>query len=48
MDLSPQSAPNPIEVETGPRADPGHAADLAYQMVTIAAMLWLLGSLWVF
>jgi hypothetical protein len=48
MQTSPQavsnSVPRPSDVPNGART----RADLIYQVVTIAAVLLLLGSLWVF
>jgi hypothetical protein len=48
MQLSPQSAPIPLELNAGRKEGSRQRADLVYQTVTIAAMLLLLGSLWVF
>jgi len=48
MQLFPHSAPIPLEMNADRKDSSRQRADLAYQMVTVAAMLLLLGSLWVF
>jgi hypothetical protein len=48
MQLSPQSAPIPLEANADRKVGFRQRADVAYQMVTIAAMLLLLGTLCAF
>ena len=48
MQLSPQSAPIPLEANADRTDGVGSQADFVYQAVTVVAMLLLLGSLWVF
>lgn len=50
MQHSPEYSCNslPSSSASGPQNAPGKAATMVYQGVTIAAMLLLLGSLWVF
>jgi hypothetical protein len=48
MQLSPQPAPIPLELNADRREGSGQRADVVYQTVTIAAMLLLLGTLWIF
>ena len=48
MPSSPQSAPTRLQVNGDQSPRSGQASDIVYQTITIAAMLLLLGSLWVF
>lgn len=48
MQLSPHSAPIPLELNADRKEGSHKRADFAYQMVTIAAMLLLLGTLCAF
>jgi hypothetical protein len=48
MSFTPQSAPSRLHVQGDRMESSGRVADIVYQTVTIAAMLLLLGSLWVF
>jgi hypothetical protein len=48
MQLSPQIASSLLPVQTNRMDNSNQPADLVYQTVTIAAMLLLLGSLWLF
>lgn len=48
MQLSPQSAPIPLELNADRKEGSRQPADVAYQMVTIVAMLLLLGTLCAF
>jgi hypothetical protein len=48
MRRSPEFSSNALESPAGEPELPLRAATLLYQGVTIAAMLLLLGSLWVF
>jgi len=48
MQLSPQIASTPFEAPGGADADPRRTEDRAYQLVTVAAILLVLGSLWLF
>jgi len=48
MHPSPQSASTDLPMKDNRAESSGRAADVVYQTVTIAAMLLLLGSLWVF
>ena len=48
MQSSPQTASTSLPVQASRADHSGQPADLVYQTVTIAAMLLLLGSLWVF
>lgn len=48
MQLSPQSAPIPLELNADGKEGSRQRGDIAYQMVTIAAMLLLLGTLCAF
>jgi hypothetical protein len=45
---SPQTASATLPAPAGSSAASRRADDLAYQAVTVAAILLLLGSLWVF
>ncbi len=48
MPNSPELTSNPITSFEGGAPKPAHAATIVYQCVTVAAMLILLGTLWVF
>ena len=48
MQSSPQSASTSLPVQANRINQSSQPADLVYQTVTIAAMLLILGSLWVF
>jgi hypothetical protein len=48
MQPSPEFSSNSVPSSTGSFERPVQAANLVYQCVTVAAMLLLLGSLWVF
>ena len=48
MQPSPEFSSNSVSSSAGSLGSPDKAANLAYQGVTIAAMLLLLCSLWVF
>jgi hypothetical protein len=48
MQTSSQSACPQVSDRPPDRALPNRSEELAYQVVTIAAILLLLGSLWVF
>jgi hypothetical protein len=48
MQTSPQAASISMPAFTGGRAHSLHPEDLAYQAMTVAAVLLVLGSLWVF
>jgi len=48
MHSLPQSASNSLPSLQGKSSRSRRAEDLAYQSLTVAAMLLLLGSLWVF
>ena len=48
MQSSPQIASSPLPVQVSRMDHTRQPADLVYQTVTIAAMLLLLGSLWLF
>lgn len=48
MQCSPQSASDPLAPLSEPMGHSRQPAELIYQSVTVAAMLLLLGSLWVF
>jgi hypothetical protein len=48
MHSSPYTASTSLPVQASRRDHPSQPADFVYQTVTIAAMLLLLGSLWVF
>jgi hypothetical protein len=48
MQSSPQAVSTSVQTQ-GSNSAPAHSrADLMYQLVTVAAVLLLLGSLWVF
>ena len=48
MQSSPQSASTSLPVQASRMDRSSQPADIVYQTVTIAAMLLLLGSLWLF
>ena len=48
MQTSPQSACNPLPAASETATPSRRSEDLIYQAVTIAAILMLLGSIWVF
>ncbi|MDR3726300.1 MAG: hypothetical protein P4K86_04570 [Terracidiphilus sp.] len=48
MQLSPQSAPTPLQVNGDQSEGSSRRADFVYQTVTVVAMLLLLCSLWIF
>jgi hypothetical protein len=48
MSSSPESASTRLQSNADRMEGSGQRADLVYQTVTIAAMLLLLGSLWLF
>jgi hypothetical protein len=48
MEHSPEYSVKPLPCSADGPTKPGKSATLVYQCVTIAAMLLLLGSLWVF
>jgi hypothetical protein len=48
MQSSPQTVSTSVRTHDGARTEARSRADLIYQAVTIAAVLLLLGSLWVF
>ncbi len=48
MEHSPEYPIKSLPSSTDGLSKPSKAATLVYQCVTVAAMLWLLGSLWVF
>jgi hypothetical protein len=48
MQPSPKTASNPVPAPTASPTQSSTADDLTYQVVTIAAALLLLGSLWAF
>lgn len=48
MERSPEYPFKSSPSSTDGLPKPSKAANLVYQCVTVAAMLWLLGSLWVF
>jgi len=48
MQPSQNSACSSLPTVSAEFPQPRHSADLVYQLVTIAAILLLLGSLWVF
>jgi hypothetical protein len=48
MQTSPQSAYAPVPAASGRSTSSTRSEDLVYQAVTIAAILLLLGSVWVF
>jgi hypothetical protein len=48
MQSSPEFTSNLLHSSVGGPERPAHAATVVYQAVTIAAMLLLIGSLWVF
>jgi hypothetical protein len=48
MQHSPEYSFNPLPLSENGLQKPGKAATVVYQSVTIAAMILLLGSLWVF
>jgi hypothetical protein len=48
MQHSPEFSSNAMHPSASSLHRPSRAATMVYQGVTIAAMLWLLGSMWVF
>jgi hypothetical protein len=48
MQSSPQSAPTCLPTGAEASTQPRKREDLAYQAVTVAAILLVLGSLWLF
>ncbi|HEY6848417.1 MAG TPA: hypothetical protein VI320_19745 [Terracidiphilus sp.] len=48
MHSSPQSAAVPVQSPVNAATPPGQREDLLYQAVTIAAIVLLIGSLWLF
>jgi hypothetical protein len=48
MRVSPEAASTPVYAQTAPREGSRRPADLAYQAVTVAAILMVLASLWAF
>jgi hypothetical protein len=48
MTLSPPTAATPLQADADRKKAPIQPADVAYQMVTIAAMLLLLGTICAF
>jgi hypothetical protein len=48
MQTSPQAASPSVPTRNDPPTVSSRHADLVYQAVTVAAVLLLLGSLWVF
>ena len=48
MEPSPEFSSNSLHLSAGGLEQPGQAATMVYQGVTIIAMLLLLCSLWVF
>jgi hypothetical protein len=48
MQSSPQNAPASLQVQGNASKQARKADDLTYQVLTVAAILLLLGSLWVF
>jgi len=48
MSSSPEPTPTRLQLNIDRMEDPGQRADFVYQIVTVAAMLLLLGSLWLF
>jgi hypothetical protein len=48
MQHSPEYSCNPMSLSDGSPQQPAKAATIVYQSLTIAAMVLLLGSMWVF
>ena len=48
MQTSPQAAFSQFPADSGRMTQPTRSEDLAYQVMTVAAILMLLGSVWVF
>ena len=48
MHSSPPSAVVPVQSPVDAATPPGQREDLVYQAVTVAAIVLLLGSLWLF
>jgi len=48
MQSSPQNAPASLQVGSDASTQSRKAEDLTYQVLTVAAIVLLLGSLWVF